>query len=294
MLVILLFASIAPIFWGTTFFVTTEFLPDNASFWISFWRACPIGLAWLIYLRHWPKKEWWGKLLIISACNIGIFFPLLFLSANLLPKAAGLGTMIVAFQPIPLAFLIWWWIGRKPQWQTWLSIAISAIGMYVLLDDPHKIINVFGILAALGCVCVLSIGTVLVERWGIMDDNISAYTAWQLLLGGLMIAPMAYFIEGPCPNFFAEKNGIAYASLYGILFVTICSTGIAYWVWFWSLKRISLLSIAMLSLLGPIVAYFIDVFYQDLGFTITEGIGICLVLAGLIYQGKVESAKQIG
>ena len=102
---------------------------------------------------------------------------------------------------------------------------------------------------------------------------------------------MAYYFEGSSPDFFAAKNGTDNASIFGILYLSIICSGIAYWVWFWALDRLSLITVTMLALLSPVVAYIIDVFYQDFNFSLTEGFGICLVLAGLIYQSIIEGQK---
>ena len=289
-IVLILIAAIAPLSWGTTFFVTTEYMPADAAYWIGFWRALPIGAVWLLYIRHWPRREWWLKLLVVSACNVGLFFPALFLSAYLLP--GGLGTMLVAFQPILLALLVWLWLKRRPSFKTCIAICIGVCGIVLVLAAPYTDVSVYGICTSFVALLLFTIGTVLLEKWGVMDDDLSAYTAWQLFLGGLMILPMAFVMEGSCPDFFIERSGVAYAPLYGIVFMGLINTGLAYFIWFWALERLSLITVSMLGLLGPICAYFLDVCMLGKSLSQMELIGIALVLFGVAYQGAVGSRKR--
>ncbi len=286
-ILIILIAALAPVAWGTTFFVTTEFLPEKAAFWIGFWRAFPIGLIWVLAIRKLPRGEWWWKILILSACNVGLFFPALFISAYLLP--GGLGTMLVAFQPIFLALLVWFWLGRKPKWQTWLAISLGVLGISLVVFEPH--INSWGLLSSFVAVILFTVGTVLLEKWGVMDNNLGAYTAWQLLLGSLMILPLAFIIDGPCPSFMFEKSGVENAPLYAMIFMAFVNTGFAYFVWFWALERLSLITVSMLGLLGPIVAYALDVFCLGLEIKGVEYIGVALVLTGVAYQSVIGAKK---
>ena len=80
--------ALAPISWGTTYAVTTEFLPADRPLFTGLIRALPAGLVLLAVARKLPSGVWWWKAAALGALNIGAFFPLLFLSAYRLPGGA--------------------------------------------------------------------------------------------------------------------------------------------------------------------------------------------------------------
>lgn len=58
---ILLSTSLAPI-WGSTYLVTTEFLPPNRPFTAALIRVLPAGLLLLAWTRRMPKRDEWATL----------------------------------------------------------------------------------------------------------------------------------------------------------------------------------------------------------------------------------------
>ena len=84
----------------------------------------------------------------------------------------GLGTMLVASMPLFLAFAVWLWLKRMPSWKTWVAILIGVFGMSLIVFDPA--LNTWGLLSSLSAVILFTIGTVLLEKWGVMDDDLGA------------------------------------------------------------------------------------------------------------------------
>ena len=81
----LLITAVAPIAWGTTYIVTENFLPPDRPLFAAAARALPAGLVLLAFRRQLPRGDWWWKATLLGVCNIGLFFPLLFLAAYQLP-----------------------------------------------------------------------------------------------------------------------------------------------------------------------------------------------------------------
>ena len=81
----ILLTALAPLAWGTTYFVTTQALPPNRPLFVSVMRALPIGLMILFYFRQFPQGIWYWRAFALGALNIGLFFALLFIAAYRLP-----------------------------------------------------------------------------------------------------------------------------------------------------------------------------------------------------------------
>lgn len=122
---------LAPIFWGTTYIVTTQFLPPDLPLFAAVIRVLPAGMILVLFARRLPRSGQWGRMLILSFLNISSFQALLFIAAYRLP--GGIAAVIGAIQPLIILVLIWK-IDHIPPRPITIIATISAIaGMAMLL-----------------------------------------------------------------------------------------------------------------------------------------------------------------
>src|ERR1700754_1173165 len=96
-------AALGPMSWGTTYFVTTHYLPPERPLLAGLLRALPAGLLLLALARELPHGRWIGRAAVLGVLNIGLFFALLFLAAERLP--GGVAATVGAIQPLLVALL---------------------------------------------------------------------------------------------------------------------------------------------------------------------------------------------
>ena len=84
-IMVILATALAPLIWGSTYLVTTEFLPPGRPFTAALLRVLPAGLLLLAWTREWPRWRDMGWLLMLSILNIAFFQAMLFVSAYRLP-----------------------------------------------------------------------------------------------------------------------------------------------------------------------------------------------------------------
>ena len=72
---------LAPISWGTTYWVVTELMPVDRPLLVAAARVVPAGLLLLtigLFTSGWrPRGREWHHLALLSLANFGLFFPLL-------------------------------------------------------------------------------------------------------------------------------------------------------------------------------------------------------------------------
>ena len=100
---LVLATCLPPLLWGTTYVVTTLFLPADHALWSGVLRALPAGLLLLALSRTLPSGDWWWKAAVLGVLNIGAFFPLLFLAAYTLP--GGIAAVFAAASPLVITAL---------------------------------------------------------------------------------------------------------------------------------------------------------------------------------------------
>ncbi|MEU6976635.1 MULTISPECIES: EamA family transporter [unclassified Streptomyces] len=238
--------ALAPISWGSTYFVTTEFLPPDRPLLTGLLRALPAGLVLLALTRKLPQGAWWWKSAVLGALNIGAFFPLLFLAAYRLP--GGVAAVVGSVGPLFVVGLAALLLGDKPTVKALLTAVAAAFGVSLVVLKAGAALDTIGVVAGLLSALSMSAGTVFTKRWGRPEGvGALALTGWQLSAGGLIILPVAFLIEGAPP-------ALTGTNLAGYAYLAFGNTAISYFLWFRGIERLSASSVTLLGPLSPITA----------------------------------------
>lgn len=258
--------------WGSTYLVTTQWLPPERPYTAAFLRALPAGLLLVLATRHWPKRALWPRLVALSALNIGAFQALLFIAAYRLP--GGLAAVLGALAPLFILALGWAWDGLRPRIATLGSALLGVAGTALLLLSPQSRWDGWGVLAALGGMACMSSGTYFTRKWQLRLP-VLALTGWQLLLGGLMLAPAALWLDAPLPALQpTHLAAYAYLSLAGAL--------LSYALWFRGVVRLPSVAVASLGLLSPLCAVLLGWVVLEQAFGPTGMLGMTMVLGSVL------------
>ncbi|MDY4372531.1 EamA family transporter [Pectobacterium carotovorum] len=263
--------ALAPAIWGSTYIVTSEILPPDRPFTAALIRVLPAGLLLLLFTRHFPARRDWWRVLVLGALNIGVFQALLFVAAYRLP--GGLAAVLGAIQPLLVMVLVWAVDHRAPRLATLWSAIIGVVGMAILLLSPQTTFEPVGVAAALlGAVCMAT-GVWLTRRWQ-LDLPVLPLTGWQLFLGGLMLAPVAWVVDAPLPALTLSQ----YAA-----YIYLCLAGavISYGLWFRGITRLPTIAVASLGLLSPLTAVVLGWVLLSQSMTGTAFLGLAIVLASV-------------
>jgi probable blue pigment (indigoidine) exporter len=237
-------AAMAPAVWGSTFLVTTQFLPDGYPLTAAMLRALPAGLLLLAITRRLPSREWWLKVFVLGAVNFTLFWWLLFVAAYRLP--GGVAATVGAIQPLIVLFL-----ARVLLDQRITPLAIVAgfgglAGVGLLVLTPQASFDPWGIAAAAGGAVSMALGGVLTRRW---QPPVPALTfaAWQLTAGGVLLVPVAMLAEPALPP-------LSTANLLGFAYLCLIGAALTYILWFRGIARLGPAALAPLGFLSPATA----------------------------------------
>ncbi|MGP5218490.1 EamA family transporter [Arthrobacter rhombi] len=238
--------AVAPMAWGTTYLVTTELLPPDHPLFAALMRALPAGVIALLMTRRLPRGRWWFRILVLGAFNIGLFFPLLFFTAERLP--GGVAATLGASQPLLVTVLAVVILTERFSWwrMSWGIVGVAGVGLVVL--GPTAELDPVGIGAGLAGAASMGTGVVLTKRWG-RPEGIGPlqYAGWQLTAGGLILLLPAMLLDGP-PSQIDAAGAAGYLWLGGIGGLA------AYTLWFKGLWTLPVTATALLGLLSPLVA----------------------------------------
>lgn len=238
--------ALAPISWGSTYAVTSELLPPDRPLFTGVMRALPAGLLLTALARKLPTGQWWWKAAVLGGLNIGVFFPLLFLSAYRLP--GGVAAVLGSAGPLFVVGLAALLLGERARLRTVLAAVVAAFGVSMVVLTAQAQLDLVGVVAGVVSSASMAAGTVMTKRWG-RPEGVGplAMTGWQLTAGGLIILPVAALVEGAPP----ALDGRAFLG-YG--YMMLINTGIAYLLWFRGVGQLTATSVTLLGPLSPLTA----------------------------------------
>lgn len=276
-----LLAAIAPLTWGTTYAVTTLFLPPDRPMTAALLRALPAALLLLAIAPGRPRGRWWLRLAILGILNVGAFFPLLFVAAYRLP--GGMAAVVGSAQPLIVAAMTYslGWGRTRPTQLAWALAAAGGVALTVL--GAHTHVDALGLAAALAGTSVMATGIVMTGRWG-KPPTMSGLTAtaWQLLFASVVIAPLVPLVDSG--HFVLTGRAVA-----GYAWLTVVGTALAYSVWFLGARQLPATSLSLLGILSPVTAAAVGWALLGQVFTPVQTVGFVLALLGALAGQRTTS-----
>ena len=238
--------AIAPIIWGSTYIVTTELLPENSPLVASTLRALPAGLVLVLLTRMLPTGQWWGRLIVLGFLNIGFFFYCLFFAATYLP--GGMAALVMSVQPIIVMALSYVLLNNALSLKQALASLVAIVSVVLLVLNNQAELSASGIVMGLLGTVSMASGVVMTKRWGRPEGmSLLNFTGWQLLFGGLMLLPMAIWLEG-MPNEISLNNVLGYG------YLSVIGAMLAYSLWFYGIDKLPTITVSFLGFLSSVSA----------------------------------------
>ncbi|MEV6193085.1 EamA family transporter [Streptomyces sp. NPDC051920] len=264
--------AVAPVAWGTNYFVTHEFLPADRPLYGAALRALPAGLVLLALCRRLPRGAWWWRSAVLGLLNMSVFFVLVYAASQLLPTSVASTVMAVA--PLTMMLIAWPLVSERPRGTHLAGAAIGLGGVCLMLLSGVKAVSVPGVLASAAAMLVSSFGYILAKRWSTGVD-VLASTAWQLTAGGLILLPVAAGVEGRPP-------ALSGPTLLAFGYVTLIATALAFAAWFAGLRHLPTGTVGLIGLLNPVTGVLLGTVVAKEALTLQQLGGLVLVLAGVV------------
>lgn len=275
--------ALAPAIWGSTYLVTTEFLPAGYPLTVAMLRALPAGLLLLLLVRRLPQGIWWPRTFLLGALNFSFFWAMLFVSAYRLP--GGVAATVGAVQPLIVILLSRVLLGSPIRALSVIAGLAGIVGVGLLVLTPGARLDPLGVLAGLAGAVSMAFGTVLSRHWTPPVPPLT-FTAWQLAAGGLLLVPVALILEPSLPPLTpANVLGFAYLGLIGAAFT--------YLLWFRGLSRLEPSAVSPLGFLSPVVAILLGWGVLDERLTSVQALGILVVFASVWLSQRAQLIPKV-
>lgn len=266
-----LVAAVGPVAFGSTYFVTHHFLPGDAPLWGSALRALPAGVVLLLVARRLPRGSWWWRSVVLGTLNMGIFFCLVYVAAQLLPSSVAASLM--SLSPLAIAGAAWLLLRERPTPRVVVGAAVGGAGVLLIVGTATGTLDGWGIAASVASMALSSVGAVLTKRW--QDGTpVLTVTAWQLVVGGVELLVAAALVEG-APPALSGTEVLAFA------YVSLVATALGFVCWFSGFRHLPAGVVGVIGLLNPVTGVTLGVLAGGEVLTGLQALGIGLVLASV-------------
>ena len=264
--------ALAPLVWGSSYIVTTQFLPNLDPLTISVLRALPAGLLLLCLVRQVPHGHWIWKMFVLGALNFAIFWSLLFFSAYRLP--GGVAAVMGALQPFVVIFASRFLLGSPIKVMSLLTVAAGVLGVALLVLTSEAKLDMWGVAAGMAGSASMAFGTVLSRKW---QPPVTAltFTSWQLTAGGLLLVPFVHF----APTDWSTINA---TNVLGLAYLGLIGAALTYIIWLRGIQIIQPTAASVLGLLSPMSAALLGWIFLNETLSTTQCIGMMVVLLSVL------------
>ena len=262
------FATLVAFLWGLNFVAAKYDVAYYPPFMLTAIRftAASIILIPLVPRPTWPQLKRIMVISTMSSLHFSLIFVALYYQLDIASSA------LIGQLGVPFACLLGVvFLGDKLGIWRISGIVIAFIGTVIVSGTPNIASHLPGFYAALASTMTWGIANVLVKR--VSDVGSMSLLAWM----GACTVPMlitlsALFEYHDWPNIFTPPL----SALLGVSYTVLCSTIIAYGLWYFLLSRYSVSQVAPYSLLTPIFGIAIgQVFF-------TEELNTQTIIGGLI------------
>lgn len=244
---------------------------------LRFLVAGALMLAWAHWrgtLRKLTLQEL-GVLSVLGLLNHALYLGLSWTGMGSL--SSGLSTILISANPIVVAVLSSFLLREPLTRQKVLGLALGFLGVAFIVRNRigSTTDTLEGFLLVLAALLTLAFGTVLYKKWPVRTDIVTG-TGFQIILSGLLLLPVALFMEDWSTIAWTPSFAGAFAWL--VLVVSI--TG--YQLWFNLLERGSASAASVWFFLTPPLGLLAGAWLLNEPLNWIDFIGIVPVVLGIV------------
>lgn len=244
---------------------------------IAFYRALFAGIVLLATVRPAEMRVrplMWGMALCFAVMN------LTFISAQALGKAAN-AILLQYSAPLWMYLAAVFWLGEKPDRRSTIALVVGMLGIAVIIVGGG--IEGDLLVMAIGLASGVTYGGVLIFLRTLRDLSPGWLTAWNHLLGALVLVPLVVTLQPPTPEQYVV-----------LFFFGAGQMGLAYWLVARGLRTVSPQEAGTLTLLEPLLnplwAYLVS---GETPHHLTY-VGGALILAALAWRYWPQASAKTG
>lgn len=274
-------AVLLTLIWGTTWAairVSLEGFPPFKGLAIRFVLGSAIlfAVAWGRGVRFGRARHERALWLVQTVFTFFVAFGLVYWAEQWVPS--GLTSVLFATMPLFVVIFAFFLIpGERLGVLGLLGMLVGFGGVAVIFSEDLSLLGgaQVGFAAALLLVAPVAVGfaEVVIKKWG-SEVHALAVTAPPMAMGAVLLAGLGWWVEADRPI------SPTPASVAAMLYLAVFGSAIAFGLFFWLLKHVSVIQLSLITYATPVMAVVVGTVFLDEPLTLRMGVGAALVIAG--------------
>ncbi len=280
--------TLASVFWGVSFILTKELFLTEEHMTVTILIAMRLAIATLVMV---PLLLLTGKMqriqrkdikwfLLLTLCEPFIYH--LCETSGVQLVSGSLASVVIATIPLFVPFGVWIAYRKRPRIQVVVGVALSLIGVAVMLIGGEGLRGNFrGMLFLTGAVVIAVVYTLLLVK--IVDRyNPLVITTWQNIIGFVYFLPLVLCFDA------ANLPLLSYSPrmLALLLMLGICCSTLAYSFYNHGVRHLGAAEACVFNNTIPIFSFIAALVIGQEGFSWAKLIGIAVVITGVIISQR--------
>ncbi len=280
--------TLASIFWGVSFILTKELFITEEHMTVTILIAMRLAIATLVMV---PLLLLSGKMqrirrqdikwfLLLTLCEPFIYH--LCETSGVQLVSGSLASVVIATIPLFVPFGVWIAYHKKPRVQVVVGVALSLIGVVVMLIGGETMGgNLRGMLFLTGAVVIAVVYTLLLVK--VVDHyNPLVVTTWQNIIGLVYFLPLVLCFDAshlPLLSYSPRMLGL-------LLVLGICCSTLAYAFYNHGVRTLGAAEACIFNNTIPIFSFIAALAIGQEGFSWAKVFGIIIVVTGVIISQR--------
>ena len=266
-------ALVVVLLWGLNFIAGKIGLRELPPFLMLALRFALVAVMLAPFLHRLPRQRLPLVLLLTVVLGVG-HFGLMF--AGLAGVDAGPAAIAIQLTIPFSAILALVCFGERTGPLQIAGMGLAFVGVYFLAEEPARPPSIFHLLLVVAAAFAWAVANVVIKRLGRVD--VFALNGWVALLGTPQLLLVSLLLETGQRQAIAAAQWPAYAA---VVYMAVCSSIIAYGLWYYLIGRYPMNMVVPLTLLSPVLAVLLAVLLLGEPLTMATIIGGALTLSGV-------------
>lgn len=203
---------------------------------------------------------------------------------------SGITALVIAFEPLLVAMLLWAWKKEKPQISTWIGIALGITGMMLLVGQPEFVsswqwvIGVIFIFIAMFAWAYVSIWISSAD----MPESIFVSAGFQMMFGGIILLCSSLGMQ-EIQNF--DWSKITPRAFWSWIYLMIFGSILAFSAFNFLLLKVSPTKVVASSYVHPVIALFLGWMLNGEFLSEQSLLSAGILLTGVVFINKNKASK---
>lgn len=269
--------------WGSCFVAISIGLQDAPLLWLAALRALVAGAAVLLVatVRRAPYPRGprpWMLIVALGLVNVALAYAAMF--GGIIGLSTGAASVLANAQPLLILLPAWLFFRESPTWPTFAAMLVGFAGL-LLVAIPSGFGT--GAWLSLTSAAAVTAGTLIAR---VVDADPFVVAAWQLLIGGAVLALVAAVVEGPP----AIDWGVRFVVV--LLYLALVGTAATNVAWLVEVRQAPLGILTTWTLLVPVFGMTLSVVLLQERQSAVGWVGTAAVIASMAFLIVVSKLRQ--